>query len=146
MSQEETLKKKKVRRRSATSASLNQHAKRPHKRRSSVDVSALMNLENSNNNDESELLGAYKKGDIVLTKDTAQQICVIKTIRNQNGLQYGIVCNGTDSNIRYMKPGKIIKQISIFSVIDRIETLNKMNVCQYVTYNLHTSTYRKIAN
>eukprot|EP01084_Bolivina_argentea_P114023 203104_1 len=113
-----------------------QSAQPTHKKRrsrSNVDLlkpqTIQFNRSNDNNNDTIDtniLFGAaYSKGDIVLTKDTESKMCVIKQIRNQNGLQYGISIPPNSGIDRYIKPSKIVKKVQAESVISHIDTIQK---------------------
>ncbi len=107
------------------------------RRRARSDVDLLRPSRSKHNNDDTHTPhsiedinfgAAYRKEDIVLTKDTESKMCVIKTIRSRNGLQYGIVIP-PESVIRYIKPGKIIKKLQSESVIARIDNITKAYVC-----------------
>eukprot|EP01084_Bolivina_argentea_P007773 14586_1 len=84
----------------------------------------------NNNNDNTNLDNivsgaAYRKSNIVLTKDTGAKMCVIKEVRNQNGLQYGISVppgNGVD---RYIKPSKIVKKVAPENIISQLTQTQK---------------------
>ena len=118
-----------------SSSSRSNNKRSIHRRRAHSDAPTQLqasassyhrSLINNNNNDEDEfdLGAAYGKGDIVLTKDSGSNMCIIKTKRSQNGLQYGIIIP-PESNIRYIKPAKITQKIAAESVIARVSTLEK---------------------
>ena len=84
-----------------------------------------------NEEDEFNLGAAYNKGDIVTTKDHGEHMCVIKSIRNSNGLQYGIVIPDKSNNMQYIKPPKIKQKIAPETVITRITSLERDLVCHH---------------
>merc|ERR1719410_794005 len=75
--------------------------------------------------DKKSRKASFKRNDMVLTKETKSQICIIKTVRNENnGLEYGII-TGKDSRIRWLTPDQLIKKLSTKHVIETIESLKK---------------------
>ena len=86
-------------------------------------------LTSINLHDDHSLVGAaYQKGDVILTKDTGDQMCVIKTVRSQNGLQYGIIIPPESSSIRYIKPNKVREKLQPETLINRLDQLEKAHV------------------